>query len=152
MRRLHTHSNAGSSGRVDGRAAANARSRRRRTRRLLAAAHGRGTRGGARAHHHHHARGRRGQAPRLRRRRALGATRTAIVVLVLVQTGVAALAGVVLGVGGGLAAVHHLTGNLPDPTFTAGVATLAVLIALAGAVPPALAAAHRDPVRILHVP
>ncbi|MFF2620840.1 FtsX-like permease family protein [Oerskovia jenensis] len=86
------------------------------------------------------------------RRRALGATRTAIIILVLVQTGVAALAGTALGVGGGLAVVHHLTGTLPDPTFTTGVATLAVLIALAGAVPPALAAAHRDPVRILRVP
>ncbi|MBD7998562.1 FtsX-like permease family protein [Oerskovia gallyi] len=86
------------------------------------------------------------------RRRALGATRTAIITLVLVQTGVAALAGIALGVGGGLAVVHHLTGTLPDPTFTTGVATLAVLIALAGAVPPALAAAHRDPVRILRVP
>ncbi|QDW61376.1 FtsX-like permease family protein [Oerskovia sp. KBS0722] len=86
------------------------------------------------------------------RRRALGATRTAIIVLVLVQTTVAGLAGTALGVGGGLAAVHHLTGTLPDPSFTTGVATLAVLIALAGAVPPALAAAHQDPVRILRVP
>lgn len=86
------------------------------------------------------------------RRRALGATRTAIVTLVLVQTGVAAVAGVALGVVGGLAVVSHQTGSLPDPAFTAGVATLAVLIALAGAVPPALAAAHRDPVRILRVP
>ncbi|MFI2753304.1 FtsX-like permease family protein [Cellulomonas sp. P22] len=86
------------------------------------------------------------------RRRALGASRSAIVVLVLVQTGVAASVGAVLGTGAGLVAVDVLTGSLPAPAFTAGVAALALLVALVGSVPPALAAASRDPVRILRVP
>lgn len=86
------------------------------------------------------------------RRRALGASRSAIVVLVLAQTAVASTAGAALGTGAGLTAVRLLTGSLPSPGFTAGVATLAVLVALLGSLPPALAAASRDPVRILRVP
>lgn len=86
------------------------------------------------------------------RRRALGASRSAIVVLVLAQTAIAATAGAALGTGAGLVAVELLTGSLPAPAFTAGVATLAVLVALLGSLPPALAAASRDPVRILRVP
>lgn len=86
------------------------------------------------------------------RRRALGASRSAIVVLVLVQTAVIACAGAVLGVGAGLWATWSAAGALPSVTFVAGVGVLAVLVALVGAVPPALAAALRDPVRILRVP
>lgn len=86
------------------------------------------------------------------RRRALGASRTAIVTLVLTQTSLAALAGALLGTGAGLAIVQTLEGTQPAWTFTTGVATLTVLTALAAAIPPALAAATRDPVRILRVP
>lgn len=86
------------------------------------------------------------------RRRALGASRSAIVVLVLVQTGVVACAGALLGVGVGLWATWSAAGSLPSVSFVAGVGVLAVLVALVGAVPPALAAALRDPVRILRVP
>lgn len=82
------------------------------------------------------------------RRRALGASRSAIVVLVLVQTAVVACAGAALGVGVGLWA----TWSLPSATLVTGVALRAVLVALLGAVPPALIAALRDPVRILRVP
>lgn len=86
------------------------------------------------------------------RRRALGATRSAIITLVLTQTAVAAISGAVIGTATGLAIVNVLEGNQPAPTFTVGVATLAVLAALLAAIPPALAAAYRDPVHILRVP
>jgi len=86
------------------------------------------------------------------RRRALGASRSAIVVLVLVQTAVVACAGAVVGLGLGLWATWTAAGSLPSVAFVAGVGVLAVLVALVGAVPPALAAALRDPVRILRVP
>ncbi|MBD9699298.1 hypothetical protein IGS67_07310 [Flavimobilis sp. GY10621] len=86
------------------------------------------------------------------RRRALGASRSAIVVLVLVQTAVVACSGAALGVGVGLWATWSAAGSLPSVSFVTGVGVLAVLVALAGAVPPALAAALRDPVRILRVP
>lgn len=86
------------------------------------------------------------------RRRALGASRSAIVALVLIQTAAAGLAGVVVGTGAGLGVVHALVGREPGAGFTSGVAILAFLIALAGSIPPAIVAAHRDPVQILRVP
>lgn len=86
------------------------------------------------------------------RRRALGATRSALVVLVLVQTAVAAVAGIALGVAAGLVMVDRVSGTLPSSAFVLGVVGLTGLVALIGAVPPALAAAYRDPLRILRVP
>lgn len=86
------------------------------------------------------------------RRRALGASRSTVVALVLVQTVVAAVVGVAAGVVAGLVLVNRLAGSLPSPAFTAGVVVLAVLAALLAAVPPAVLAAYRDPVRILRVP
>lgn len=86
------------------------------------------------------------------RRRALGASRSAIVVLVLVQSAVASIGGAIVGSGAGLLGVRLLTGTLPSASFTVGVAALAVLVALAGSVPPAVSASRRDPLRILRVP
>lgn len=43
-------------------------------------------------------------------------------------------------------------GEIPALTFTAGLAVMTRLVALLGATPPAIAAARRDPVRILRVP
>lgn len=86
------------------------------------------------------------------RRRALGATRSSLVVLVLVQSAVAAILGASVGALGGVALVHATAGAVPAWQFTAGVAALAVLVALVGSVPPALTAASRDPVRVLRVP
>jgi putative ABC transport system permease protein len=86
------------------------------------------------------------------RRRALGATRSAVVVLLLVQTGVAAWLGVTVGTFAGLIADAQLVGAIPPDTFVLGVAALGVLTALVAAVPPGLAAAFQDPVRILRVP
>lgn len=85
------------------------------------------------------------------RRRALGATRSAIVVTVLIQTGVAAISGACVGTGLGVGLLLR-AGGAPTPSFTGGVSVLAVVVALLGAIPPALAAASRDPVRILRVP
>ncbi|WP_353708287.1 FtsX-like permease family protein [Cellulosimicrobium sp. ES-005] len=86
------------------------------------------------------------------RRRALGATRSAIVVLVLVQTAVAASLGVAFGAAAGAATVVVLAGELPSASFLVGVAVLALAVCVVGAVPPAVVAARRDPVRILRVP
>ena len=86
------------------------------------------------------------------RRRALGATRSAIVALVLVQTAACAVIGTVVGTTAGLLVVNNSTGMLPAPGFVAGVAVLVVIVALLGSIPPAIAAALRDPMRILRVP
>jgi putative ABC transport system permease protein len=86
------------------------------------------------------------------RRRALGATRSTIVAGLLVQTGLCASIGVAAGMVAGLAVLHAVAGSLPTPHFIAGVAGLAVLLALAAAAPVAIAAALRDPLRILRVP
>lgn len=88
----------------------------------------------------------------LGRRRALGASRSAIVALVLLQTFGAGCLGALLGTVAELAAASAWTGATPPWAFAAGVGTTAVLRGLVGAVPPALLAAFRDPVRILRVP
>ncbi|MCR6690612.1 FtsX-like permease family protein [Cellulomonas sp.] len=86
------------------------------------------------------------------RRRALGATQSAVVVLVLVQSACAGLAGTAVGACAGLAGLRATGVDWPAPQFVGGVMVLAVLVTLAGSIPPALAAARRDPVRILRVP
>ena len=87
----------------------------------------------------------------LGRRRALGATRGAIVTLVVLRTLAPAVLGAALGITTGLYATTRL-GALPPWTFTVGTATLALLAASAAAVPPAIYAATRDPVRVLRTP
>ncbi len=86
------------------------------------------------------------------RRRALRASRSTVVALVLLQTSAAALVGVAAGGVAGLVLVNRLAGSLPSPGFTFGVVVLTLLTALLAAVPPAVLAAYRDPVRILRVP
>lgn len=87
----------------------------------------------------------------LGRRRALGATRGTIVALVVTRTLLPALLGAALGVAAGLWAAERFAAA-PPWQFTAGTATLATLAALASAIPPALFAATRDPVRVLRTP
>jgi len=87
----------------------------------------------------------------LGRRRALGATRIVIVTLVTLRTMVPAVLGATAGLAAGLTITHRLGATPPWP-FTAGTAILALLAAAAAAVPPALYAATRDPVRILRTP
>ena len=86
------------------------------------------------------------------RRRALGAGRTTITGLVAVQYAVVALIGAAVGSAAGTFLVYRLTGGYPDLEFTLAIATLAVLATTAAAIPPALIAAYRDPVRVLRVP
>ncbi len=86
------------------------------------------------------------------RRRALGASRTTIITLITTQTLLVALIGATLGtlIGGTL--VRRWTDTPPDLPFSIAIATLATLTATIAAIPPALIAAYRDPVRILRVP
>ena len=87
----------------------------------------------------------------LGRRRALGATRGGIVTLVVLRTLGPAVLGALLGTALGI----WLTGRydaIPPWSFTGGTATLALLAAVVAAVPPALYAATRDPVRVLRTP
>lgn len=86
------------------------------------------------------------------RRRALGASRTAIVFGVTVQTAAAAVPGVVVGCAAGLVGGGAFRGYSPGIGFILAVGVLAFLVALVGAVIPAVIAARRDPVRILRVP
>ena len=86
------------------------------------------------------------------RRRALGASRSAIVFVVVVQATVAGCVGVVLGSAVGLTATRALAGSLPSITFVSGVILLTLTSVVVAALPPALAAAYRDPVLILRVP
>ena len=87
----------------------------------------------------------------LGRRRALGATRSVIIALVLGRTLAPAVLGAALGATAGLWVAARYSAA-PPLEFTAGTATLALLAALASAVPPALFAATRDPVRVLRTP
>ncbi|MEX2624337.1 MAG: FtsX-like permease family protein, partial [Acidimicrobiia bacterium] len=86
------------------------------------------------------------------RRRALGASRGAIVGLVTLQTAITGIVGAAIGtlIGGGV--VWRLTGDPPDLQFATAVATLAVFATIAAALPPAVVAANRDPVKVLRVP
>lgn len=89
----------------------------------------------------------------LGRRRALGATRVTIVGLVVARTVLPALLGAGLGVGAGLLAVSRIgAGVAPPADFSVGTATLAMASAMVAAIPPALYAATRDPVRVLRTP
>lgn len=86
------------------------------------------------------------------RQRALGASRSTIVVTVLVQSALSAVVGVGCGLTVGLGLTHALTGGTPTGRFVVGLGVLTTLVTLAGSVPPALAAAWRDPLRVLRVP
>ena len=86
------------------------------------------------------------------RRRALGADRAAIAVLVTVQTLITGVVGAVLGSSVGSAVIWRVTGGPPDTAFVVAVAVLAVTATVLGALPPAVVAARRDPVRVLRVP
>lgn len=86
------------------------------------------------------------------RRRALGASRLFILGLVTAQTLFAAILGVLIGTGVITVVLGATTGVLPDAEFTTAIGVLAILSALIAALPPALLAAYRDPIRVLRVP
>lgn len=86
------------------------------------------------------------------RRRALGASRLDVIILVAAQTLVTAVGGAAAGIFIGTAVVQQVLGTAPQLEFGVAVAILAVLTAGVAALPPAIVAAYRDPVRILRVP
>ena len=88
----------------------------------------------------------------LGRQRALGASRSAIVALVVLQSAVAGAAGAVAGTAAGTLLVLQTSGRVLPWGFAAGVVVLSGVVGVVGAVPPAVLAARRDPVRILRVP
>lgn len=85
------------------------------------------------------------------RRRALGASRLDIIVLVTAQTVATAAIGAVAGITVGSVVVQRILGTAPTAEFGTAVGVLAVIAAAIAAVPPAVIAAYRDPVRILRV-
>jgi putative ABC transport system permease protein len=87
----------------------------------------------------------------LGRRRALGATRATIISLVVGRTLIASLFGAAVGLTAGIILSSRLSA-VPPTTFTVGTGTLAILAAITSAVPPAIYAATRDPVRVLRTP
>lgn len=86
------------------------------------------------------------------RRRALGASRPTIIGLIAAQTTITAIFGAALGTAITSFVLIATTGNPPDPRFAIAITALATIAALIAAIPPALVAAYRDPVRILRVP
>lgn len=88
----------------------------------------------------------------LGRQRALGASRSAIVALVVLQGAVAGAVGGVAGTGAGTLLLLVTSGRVLPGEFAAGVVVLSLVVGVAGAVPPAVNAARRDPVRVLRVP
>jgi putative ABC transport system permease protein len=86
------------------------------------------------------------------RRRALGASRPHIVALVTLQVLTTAVPAAAIGTIATVIIIHQTTGQAPATAFTVAIPTLAALTATAAAIPPALVAAYRDPVRILRIP
>jgi putative ABC transport system permease protein len=86
------------------------------------------------------------------RRRALGASRQFVFSLLLVQTALLCTLGSVIGCSVALAGLAASGDPLPEFSFFAAVAILAVSSGLLAAVVPAVAAASRDPLRELRVP
>lgn len=85
------------------------------------------------------------------RRRTLGATRSDLIGLVVGRVSLAALAGAGVGCLAGWLA-NALQGQQTPPAFVAAIGVLAVLVAAITAVPPALFAVTRDPVRVMRTP
>lgn len=86
------------------------------------------------------------------RRRAVGARRADIAVIVTAATIMAATVGALVGSTVGSILVWRWTSAPPDLSFTIAIAYLAIASAAAAAIPPALVAAYRDPLKVLRVP
>lgn len=86
------------------------------------------------------------------RRRALGATRAQLLGLVVTQVLAAAIPGCLFGAIIGSVVSRHLADNWPGIAYPAAVAVLGTLTLAAAALPPAIIAAHRDPVAAIRVP
>ncbi len=82
-------------------------------------------------------------------RRSQGATRSTIAALVVIETSVLAVGGTLVGSIAGSLVVASQTGLVPDPALTVAVGALVILAAIVGSVPPAAAAALREPLYVL---
>jgi putative ABC transport system permease protein len=82
-------------------------------------------------------------------RRSQGATRSVISALVVIESGVLSLIGALVGSIVGTLAVANQTGLLPDPALTGAIGVLVILAAVVGSLPPAAAAALREPLYVL---
>lgn len=87
----------------------------------------------------------------LGRRRALGMSRSALVGFLLTRTAAGAVPGAMLGCLGAFLGLMGLSAA-PPMEFAIGVGALAVIAALVACLPPAVAAAFSDPVRVLRTP
>lgn len=86
------------------------------------------------------------------RRRALGASRSTIILLISTQTFMTAVVGAIVGSASTAVGMKLLAGEATDVRFSIAIIVLSVFAAVIAAVPPALVAAYRDPVRVLRVP
>lgn len=86
------------------------------------------------------------------RRRALGASRLQLVSVIVVASGIAVLAGAVLGSLTSTFAFHLIGRPVPPTDFTIATAYIAVVVLTASTAVPAIIAAFRDPVSALRVP
>lgn len=86
------------------------------------------------------------------RRRVLGASRITVVILVALQALLAAVIGASVGTLATAIVLTQASGQPPDPAFSAAVTSLALIVTTVAALPPALVAAYRDPLKVLRVP
>lgn len=82
-------------------------------------------------------------------RRTQGATRSTIAALVLLEVTALAAAGALAGVTAGTVMIAWQTGLVLDPLLGAAIAALLLVAGVVGALPPALAAAYREPLYAL---
>ena len=87
----------------------------------------------------------------LGRRRALGCSRSALVQIVVAHATTAAIFGALLGSTISVTISAHAKNSVPI-TFATAVAILSIFTCAIAALPPAIYAAHRDPVRVLRTP
>lgn len=88
----------------------------------------------------------------LGRQRALGARRSTVILLLAARTGAAAGIGTIVGLTIGLSYLAFRAGELPRPSFSAGLVVLAILSPALASVAPAWWAAQRDPALELRKP
>jgi putative ABC transport system permease protein len=87
----------------------------------------------------------------LGRRRALGMPRWALALLLVLRTAIGASIGALLG--SVVAIAMMVSGNEPvELEFVLATALLGIIVASVATIPPAVAAANQDPVRVLRTP
>ena len=85
------------------------------------------------------------------RRRALGAPRWALIGILIIRSLIGGALGAIIGTAIAVFLVLR-SGQVPDITFTAATAVLALVATAFATTLPAIIAAHQDPVRVLRTP